>query len=324
MTDQLLLATDQGVAIAQQVNGSWRISNNNLRNYRILCVSASPVAWLAGTREGIYRSTDRGNTWQSSNQGLSQPHIRWLAHHPDEPGLVFAGSEPAGIYRSEDGGQSWQARPEVAELRGQHGWFLPYSPEAGCVRSFAFQGKRIYAAVEVGGVLLSEDFGQSWRMAEGSPDAPQPNPRNPIHADVHAIHTHPGATNLVLAATGGGFYRSEDGGKNWQMRQPRYCRDFWVDIADPNRIVLGPAAGVDRGGEIQITLNGGDTWQAAYQGTDAPWSSYMVERFVPIDHWLLAILSNGQVLSANQAEPRWESILAETGRVNAAAVVEDL
>src|SRR5437588_9052880 len=107
--------------------------------------------------------------------------------------------------------------PEVANLRDQHHWFLPYSPGAGCVRGFAFHGQRVYAAVEVGGALRSDDGGETWRLAEGSdgnPDFDGPPPPF-VYPDVHAIYVHPTSADLVFAATGGGFYRSDDGGQTW-------------------------------------------------------------------------------------------------------------
>jgi hypothetical protein len=57
----------------------------------------------------------------------------------------------------------------IGKLRDVIGWFLPYSPKAGCVPGFAI-GKsdnhrgRIYAAVEVGGVLISDVRGKTWEL----------------------------------------------------------------------------------------------------------------------------------------------------------------
>src|SRR5512146_3478587 len=90
----------------------------------------------------------------------------------DQPGSVLVGTEPAAIFRSHDLGITWQGCPEVAELRDHFGWSLPYSPEAGCVRGFALHGSRAYAAVEVGGVLASDNGGQSWQLVSGSDGRP--------------------------------------------------------------------------------------------------------------------------------------------------------
>jgi photosystem II stability/assembly factor-like uncharacterized protein len=70
----------------------------------------------------------------------------------------------------------------------------------------------------VGGVLLSEDGGESWRDV-----------RDPIDMDVHSVVFDPVNSSTLYAATGGGenfpaptpppkgrpLYRSQDGGKSW-------------------------------------------------------------------------------------------------------------
>ena len=79
-------------------------------------------------------------------------------------GLRIRGTEPAAIFVSHNGALSWRECPEVARLRDEHGWMLPYSPQAGCVRGFTLHGTRAYAAVEVGGALRSDDGGTTWQV----------------------------------------------------------------------------------------------------------------------------------------------------------------
>src|SRR5512146_1126851 len=140
-----ILATDSGVVVCES---GWQVARRGLADQQVTSVIARQGVILAGTRHGVFRSHDAGRTWQEASRGLSQPHVRWLAYHPAISDFEVAGSEPASIFISHDGAQTWQERPEVAALRQQHAWFLPYSPAAGCVRGFAFHGARAYAAVE--------------------------------------------------------------------------------------------------------------------------------------------------------------------------------
>lgn len=211
---RLLVATQHGLVVAQHTDGAWRETARVLEDRDVTGVVCREGVILAGTTDGVCRSEDGGTTWRDAGQGLHLRHIRWLAYHPDVSDLEFVGTEPAGIFRSRDGAGSWQGCPEVEALRDQHGWFLPYSPEAGCVRGFAFHGERAYAAVEVGGVLRSDDAGVTWRLAAGSTgeatfDVP---PAPLVFADVHWIATHPASPDHVYAATAEGLYRSTDGG----------------------------------------------------------------------------------------------------------------
>jgi photosystem II stability/assembly factor-like uncharacterized protein len=201
-------------------------------------------------------------------------------------------------------------------MRADLGWYLPYSPEAGCVRGFAFSGSRVYAAVEVGGTLVSDSYGNSWQMSEGAEI-----PGREIHPDVHSIAAFPGSEDLVAAPTGGGFYYSEDGGWNWENRYPNsYCRAFWWDSKDAKHMLLGSADWVDRNGRIEETRDGGITWEPASKGLDVPWSRHMVERFVEKDGELLAVLSNGQLLITPLDQLEWRRILSEVVEVKAAGV----
>ncbi len=270
--NRLLLATQHGVVVCEGEGDGWREATRALTDRHVTSVIAREAVILAGTTDGVYRSDDAGWTWQEASQGLTSRHIRWMAYHPDVSDLEFAGTEPAGIFVSHDGGASWRACPEVAELRDRLHWSLPYSLEAGCVRGFAFFGTRGYAAVEVGGVLRSDDSGETWQLVEGSdgrPDLEGP-PEPLIYPDVHSISVHAWSRDAVFAATGGGFYRSTDGGKQWALVYDCYCRAAWVNPHDPQNILLGPASGVDRDGRIEATNDGGLTWVSASSGLQVP------------------------------------------------------
>jgi hypothetical protein len=316
----LLLATEEGLVICERVSEEWREAAQGLTDHYVTSVIAREGVILAGTVEGVFRSDNAGETWREASKGLTQPHIRWLAFHPNISDFEFAGTEPAGIFISHDGGESWRACPEVAGLRDLHKWSLPYSPEAGCVRGFTFNRSRAYAAVEVGGVLRSEDSGETWRLAEGSsgdPDLEGP-PEPFIYPDVHSIVVHPFLPDLVFAPTGGGFYRSTDGGKTWKCIYDCYCRAVWVDVSDSQHLILGPADGVDRNGRIESTRDGGQTWTSASAGLKVPWRRGMVERFTQVGNDLLDVLSDGQLLEAPLRTLEWRRILPEVGGVTAA------
>lgn len=319
MTSTLLLATSHGLIVCQRGKDTWREIRRGLTDRHVTSVIAREGVILAGTREGVCRSDDMGETWRQCNQGLAVRHIRWLAYHPDRSDFELAGTEPAAIFISRDGAQTWRECREVAQLREKHDWRLPYSPASGCVRGFAINGSRAYAAVEDGCVLASEDGGESWQLAEGSRGDPDHAPREGyIHSDVHSIAVHPASPLLVYAPTGGGFYRSTDGGKTWELRYSRcYSRAVWVDTEQSEHMLLGPADGVDRNGRIEESHDGGKTWQHASQNLNTPWHNHMVERFEQVGEELFAVLSNGGLLVAALATLGWQRVLPDILGVNA-------
>ncbi len=317
--DNLLLATRTGFLSLARDGSTWRESIHGLEGREVTSLIAREGVILAGTTDGVFRSDDLGKTWSEASKGLKERRVRWMAFHPNVSDLEFAGTEPANIFVSHDGATSWRECLEVPRLRDQHRWMLPYSPRAGCVRGFAFHGERAYAAVEVGGVLVSDDHGETWRLADGSdgnPDLDGP-PEPLIYPDVHSINVHPSTPERVFAPTGGGFYRSNDGGKTWKLLYDCYCRAVWVDPHDANHLVLGPADGVDSNGRIEESHDGGATWHGASQGMKMPWRRHMVERFTQIGEELFAVLSNGALITSALASLEWREILASDAGANA-------
>jgi photosystem II stability/assembly factor-like uncharacterized protein len=317
--NKLIFATEQGIMICERESDRWVQSMHMLTDQHVTSIIAREGVILAGTENGVFRSDDEGKTWREARDGLTARHVRWMAYHPDISDFEFAGTEPAGIFISHDGGESWSACAEVAQLRDKHKWSIPYSPEAGCVRGFAFHGSRAYAAVEVGGVLRSDDNGETWQLAEGSDGNPSfEGPPEPfVYPDVHSIEVHPSSPELVYAPTGGGFYRSNDGGKTWKIFYDCYCRAVWVDSHDPDHLILGPADYVVSNGRIEESRDGGQTWSLASTGLKVPWRRGMVERFFQTNDELFAVLSNGQVLSTSLSTLEWQRILPNIADVNA-------
>lgn len=315
----LYLATKSGLAICQGEGADWREVERVLKGQHVTSVIAREGVILAGTTHGVQRSDDGGESWRAVSNGLSSPHVRWLAYHPEISDLEFAGTEPAGIFVSHDGAEHWLARPEVAALRDEHEWMLPYSPEAGCVRGFTFHGKRLYAAVEVGGVLCSNDGGESWALAAGSdgnPDLSGP-PEPLVYPDIHDVAVHPTSPDLVFAVTGGGFYRSDDGGVTWRLLYDCYCRAIWLDRDDPQHLIFGPADGVGTMGRIEESHDGGKTFQPASGSLKVPWPHTMPERIRQIGDELFTVLDDGRLLVAPLATLDWKFILDDVSGVNA-------
>lgn len=306
---ELILATRSG--LKQIHNG--QIADAGLAGREVTAVIAREGVTLAGTREGVWRS-DNGRDWAEASAGLTQPYVRWMAFHPDVSDLEVVGTEPAALFVSRDGGESWQEAPEVAALRERLGWWLPYSPRAGCVRGFAFDGRLGYAAVEVGGLLRSDDGGATWQLAPGSDGVPRfgrPAPGR-IHPDVHSVGVHPGAAGRVYAPTGGGFYVSGDDGASWRgvaLDAFAYVRAVWVDPHDPGRMVLGPADGPDRNGRIAVTRDDGESWETV----TAVWPNDMVERFTQAGETLFAVLASGALLRSDLNGRQWQPVAGVAG-----------
>lgn len=310
MPEEVYVSTGEGLLKLTHREQGWVEVWRSLTSRRVTVASASTDALVVGTRDGVYRSADGGQNWADVSGGITQRHVRWLAQHPAKPARILVGTEPAAIYMTDDGARTWRDCPEVARLRDENEWYLPYSPEAGCVRGFAFHGPRAYAAVEQGGMLRSDDWGETWRLVDGTTGDPHaPRLEGHIQIDVHSVTVHPSSANLVTAPTGGGLYRSSDGGSTWHQLYDCYCRAVWVDPNDADHMVFGPADGVDTNGRIEETSDGGASWVRSSAGLDAPWPNHMVERFHAVAGLLWAVLSDGRLIVSSLGAGRWESVL---------------
>ena len=118
-----------------------------------------PETIYAGTQDGPYRSDDGGERWERLGFPERGAVVWSLAFHPTRPEVMYAGVAPVALYRSEDSGDTWQ------KLEGA------ISPEH-CPMGFPTRVIRIavdaarpadvYAALEVSGVIRSEDGGETW------------------------------------------------------------------------------------------------------------------------------------------------------------------
>lgn len=274
---------------------------------------------LAGTYgDGVFRSADGGASWQAANDGLSAPVLRTLQPDPTEPGAILAGTEPGRAFRSRDGGRSWQELQGILQLPHVHDWYLPYSPRAGALRNFygpPGQPRTLFASIEVGGLLRSEDAGESWAYVPVGVDH-----------DIHWITGDPRDPQRLYAALGyagmpwqrdeehppfGGVGRSRDGGASWEKLQTDYTRAVLVLPGEPRAILAAPAPHVGREGRIELSLDGGDHWLPAGDGIQMPMAD-MVERFYPApDGSVWAVTSGGRLFTAMTDQWQWSSPAGE-------------
>jgi photosystem II stability/assembly factor-like uncharacterized protein len=68
-----------------------------------------PTTLYAGG-EGVFKSTDGGQTWAAINTGLpNSSQVNALVIDPIHPSTLYAGTNNYGVFKSTDGGQHWTA-----------------------------------------------------------------------------------------------------------------------------------------------------------------------------------------------------------------------
>jgi photosystem II stability/assembly factor-like uncharacterized protein len=234
-----------------------------------------PNIVFAGTHDGVYRSTDRGKTFNRANFPDKGMQIWSFLVDAGDPKLVYAGGSPVAVYRSEDSGETWKKLPD------------PNMPTR-CVMPFACRVMRmaqhprkpgtIFAALEVGGVMRTTDGGESWKDCSDALVrlAQQPHLKSKIVSDTsdegmldgHAIAISAADPDAVIVAVRMGLFRTADGGDTWQDMEvgrfspTTYGRDIQASRADQNTLYSAlSVAAASKDGAVYRSQDKGNTWQ---------------------------------------------------------------
>jgi len=341
--EAIFVATLDGVYKVVPFNGEWKIVAKDLVGAEVNCLVVRPDRHnmiYAGVRGGgCYRTEDAGKSWTRLGEGVLSDKIRALAIDPSNPRVIYVGTEPASLWRSEDEGKSWKELTGVKNLAAGQKWTYPVpviQPHVRCIAVDPRDSRRLCLAAQVGGVLLSDDGGDSWRVV-----------RYPIDLDVHSVTFDLGRPNIIYAATGGGenfpdptpppkgrpLYRSLNGGESWESISDEFHRTYSVPVRvhpkDSRTLYIGvaeepPPLWLNRptkaNGALMRSSDGGANWQPLTEGLPNPFES-MVEciEFDPDqpDHVFIGTggegarfikLTDGEIFHSRDRGDHWEKI----------------
>ncbi len=219
---RLVVATIEGVATyAREDQGTpWRLADRTLTDRHLGALVFEPISGrlFAGAHDsgGVWVSEDgAGASWRELTNGLDRPHVYGLARRQiGDRVSLFVGTEPAALYRSEDFGETWIELESLRLVPDADKWTFPPPPHIAHVKSIVFhpgKAETIYALVEQGALLRSDDDGRSWTELAG-----YSLPDDLAYRDVHRLVIDPRNPQNFYLATGEGFYASTDEGESWE------------------------------------------------------------------------------------------------------------
>ena len=274
-----------------------------------------PQRVFAGTQDGVYRSNDRGRTWEALNDPSEGREVWSLSAHPNDPDVVFAGYEPCAIARSQDGGNTWE---EMDASRATFPHITTYMPPLGKrvigIAIDPVDPANMYAAIEVGGLLGSRDGGETWEQLIDGPFL-----RNNT-LDLHQVQVSAAAPDTVQIATQIAMFRGHDRGRRWEHVQApdqfpggSYCRDLLVAPDDPNTIYLAAGAGggaappnTVQSGTLLRSRDVGQTWEQIDLG-EVPPGRMMQVAIDPADPSRMSCAAySGEVYDSSDGGDTWE------------------
>jgi photosystem II stability/assembly factor-like uncharacterized protein len=239
-SSRVYAANAQDVQVTTDGGASWKTLPAGPRPGGALALVADPARpgeLLAGTTgAGVYRSTDGGETWTASGQGLVNTAVAAVALDDTSSAIFVAGA--AGIYRTLDGGATW----DLTSFDGGNAVAVGASPS---------DPRTLYAAIGFALVARTVDGGDSWQIVSN------------LGASALAVSLDDPAT--LFAATQQALMKSTDGGVTWtavfEAGEGNFVDDVVTDPIDPavvyllNRAQLWQSS--DRGATWKILLADG-------------------------------------------------------------------
>jgi photosystem II stability/assembly factor-like uncharacterized protein len=219
--------------------------------------------------DGVYKSTDAGNTW--THMGLDFAHqIPRILVDPKDPNLVFAAvlgdsrkaTTDRGGYRSTDGGKSWNKTLVTTSVTGVQDLAWAYDdPQvmiATTVRHCQPSGKDGEPGFRGTSIVKSTDEGLTWTQVKGTGLPPGSSGRTSVAL---AMHTN---GKRMFFVSNSGLWRSDDQGDTWTQMdkqdgrvrngQGGYNCGVYVNSWDPDTVyVLNTCSYVSHDGGKSFT-----------------------------------------------------------------------
>ncbi len=212
------------------------------------------VFYMAQVNGGVWKSDDYGRIWTPIFDHESTQSIGAIAVAPSNPNIIYVGSGEGlhrpdlsvgnGIYKSTDAGKTWTHLGLRDGLQIPALAIDPRDPN----KVFAAVLGHPYGPNEERGLFRSTDGGQTWQKSiykdeNTGASGVEIDPSNPdvIYASMWEAREGPWEDNNGVNGTGGGLFKSIDGGNTWHPLTNGLPKDLsQINIAiapsDPRRL----------------------------------------------------------------------------------------
>ncbi len=250
---QVAIGTRKGLFLARSRDGraTWEIDGPHFTMEEVYSVGIDvraerPRILVGATSEhwgpSVFRSDDLGASWRETERGSirfpdwTDTALRrvWQLQPAgaDQPGVVYAGTEPAALFRSEDGGETF----DLVEALWNHPHRPTWQPGGGglCLHTVLphpTDPEAVAVGISTGGVYRTSDGGKTWEPSNTGIAAHYlPDPHPEYGQCVHKMGRNPGRPEQVFLQNHGGVYRSDDGGDTWTSIGAGLPSDFGFPI----------------------------------------------------------------------------------------------
>jgi photosystem II stability/assembly factor-like uncharacterized protein len=298
----VMLGTKKGVFVLRSEDGrrNWKSSGPHFEGTPVYHATYDPrnkvmIATIGSFIKGptLAKSKDLGKTWKEGRKPPRFPKgsdwsVKQIWHiepgPEDEPGVVYAGVDPAALFRSEDAGDTWRLVEGLYNQKTRKKW----TAGAGglCLHSILVDPRdpgTIHVAISAVGIMKSTDGGETWAFKNKNIRADFSPNKFPVFGQcAHHIVRHPSRPDVIYQQNHCGQYRSDDNGETWKDIESnlpsRFGFPIGVDYNDPKRVFVAPevsgAVRLPPGGRFLVWASDdqGRTWEA--MGNGLPKRSY--------------------------------------------------
>jgi photosystem II stability/assembly factor-like uncharacterized protein len=235
------------------------------------------VFYVGQVNGGVWKTEDYGRTWIPIFDHESTQSIGAIAVAPSDPSIIYVSSGEGlhrpdlsvgnGIYKSTDAGKTWT---HLGLVDGQQIPALAVDPRDPN-RVFAAVLGHPYGPSEERGIYRSTDGAKTWQRViskdentGGSDVVIDPSSPDTVYASMWEVREGPWEDNNEFNGSGGGLFKSTDGGSTWHPLTnglPKDLAQIYVAIAPSNsRRLYATLAAASGKLNVFRSDDAGDSW----------------------------------------------------------------
>jgi len=234
----------------------------------------------------VWRSTDLGETWTHSSEGLAygedgERKVSKVSNLSVAHGRVLVSVEAPGIFESRDNGDTWALYSTLAGQPGSEVWDDPANQPPGhlgisAVISDPTEHDRVWAIVQGMGLFETTDNAKTWTPRNRGLRADWPREHEEVGFCVHKVVRSTVNGDRMFQQNHVGMHRSDDCGLTWTEITEGLPTEFGFAAAvhphDPDTFHVIPLDGghgrvmPDGKAAVWRTTDAGSSWQRADNG----------------------------------------------------------
>lgn len=265
-SDQVFLAAGTENGLYQTENGgqTWSQTLKNSSHITAIEFADANQIMIGDSQGNIYRSLDRGKTWNLAFTVQNSGAITAFEFSPNFSAnpTFWIGTQKAGIVKTDNNGASFTtANQGLSDLNIRDILLIPGQNNQSTLLASTWKD----------GLFKSTDGGQTWTQDnQGITQDPQADElEQPHFTNIQVSNTFDEDRTLFLGGFNG-LFKSTDGGNVWEELETLSPGTIVAIAVSPNYSNDSTVAAVSYVGETYISQDQGNTWSPMNKGLEIP------------------------------------------------------